>query len=123
GSGTVDYATGAFGTDQATAGAACTAGVDYISKSGTLTFNNNNSQTVSVTVCGDTAAEPDETFALNLSNPTPSGGNGMTIADGQGVGTIFDNAAPTVESIVRAAASPTNAASVSWTVTFSNNVT
>src|SRR5262249_53071780 len=34
-----------------------------------------------------------------------------------------DKAAPTVSSITRASATPTNAASVSWTVTFSESVT
>jgi len=48
-------------------------------------------QTVTVLVNGDTAAEPDETFNVNLSNCT--GGN---IADNQGVGTILndDSSAP-----------------------------
>ena len=39
--------------------------------------------TFDVTVNGDTAVEPDETFFVNLTNVT-----GATVADGQGVGTI-----------------------------------
>ncbi|MEP6922925.1 MAG: lamin tail domain-containing protein, partial [Pyrinomonadaceae bacterium] len=43
-----------------------------------------SSTTVTVQVVGDTTTEPNETFSLNISNPT----TGVTIADGQGVGTI-----------------------------------
>jgi len=39
-----------------------------------------------VAVIGDIVAEPNETFFVNLSNPTNA-----TIADSQGVGTIVDN--------------------------------
>ena len=44
------------------------------------------SATITVAVTGDRLAEPNETFAVNLSAPTNA-----TIADGQGVGTILDN--------------------------------
>ncbi|MCT0206108.1 type I secretion C-terminal target domain-containing protein, partial [Synechococcus sp. CS-1332] len=44
-------------------------------------------KTVSVTINGDTVFEPNETFFLNLSAPT----NGVTLADGQGLGTIFND--------------------------------
>lgn len=68
GSVTVDYATVAGGT--ATGGAACgTAGVDYVSTSGTLTFANGvTSQTFAVTICPDTTTEPNETINLALTN-------------------------------------------------------
>ena len=36
---------------------------------------------------GDTTVEPDETFTVNLSNPT----GGLTITDGQGVGAILND--------------------------------
>src|SRR5438128_6033450 len=50
------------------------------------------SQTVTVTVNGDTKFEPDETFFVNLTLPVNA-----TIADGQGVGTIQnDDTQPTI---------------------------
>jgi len=44
------------------------------------------SKTYTVTIIGDTVPEADETFFLNLSNPS-----GAVIADAQGVGTILDD--------------------------------
>ena len=44
---------------------------------------------VSVTIMGDVANEADETFFVNLSNPTNA-----TISDAQGVGTIVSDDAP-----------------------------
>jgi hypothetical protein len=84
----VNYAT-ANGT--AIAGA-CSSGFDYLTTSGQLTFNRNNlTRTVTVPVCGDAVFEPNETFFVNLSNPT----GGATITKGQGVGTIVnDDVAP-----------------------------
>src|SRR5437899_11269321 len=50
------------------------------------------SQTVTVTVNGDTKFEPDETFTVNLSGATNA-----TITDNQGVGTIVnDDTQPTI---------------------------
>ena len=75
---TIAYATG-NGTG--------TAGSDFYSTSGTLTFApGETSKTVTVPVIGDRLAEPNETFVVNLSDPTNA-----TIADGQGVGTIIDD--------------------------------
>ncbi len=63
----VDYATTAGGS--ATGGAACTAGVDYINASGTLTFGDGvASQSFNVTICEDALTELDETVNLALSN-------------------------------------------------------
>jgi hypothetical protein len=45
------------------------------------------SKSVIVTTIDDFVVEGIETFTLNLSAPT----GGATIADGQGVGTIYDN--------------------------------
>ncbi len=76
----------------ATANGTATAGSDYLAKSATLTFAAGaNQQTIEVTVNGDTAVEPNETFVVNLSSPS-----GATIADSQGQGTISndDAAAP-----------------------------
>jgi chitinase len=71
----------------ATANGTATAGSDYVTASGTVTFPaGSTSQTVSVTLNGDTTVEGDETFLVNLSSPS-----GATILDGQGVGTILND--------------------------------
>ena len=74
----------------ATAAGTATADADYNSASGTVTFS--PGQTVSnivIQVRGDTLNEGDEAFVVNLSNQVD-----VTIADGQGVGTIVDDDAP-----------------------------
>ena len=75
----VSYATANGSTNPATAGS------DYVATSGTLTWaaGDTSSQTISVTVNGDTTVEPDETFYVNLSSPTNA-----TLSKSQGVGTI-----------------------------------
>jgi hypothetical protein len=86
--------TAAFDVNFATSnGTATTADGDYAANSGTLHFGANvNTQTISVTINGDTKVEANETFNVALSNAT----NGATISDGQGVGTIVnDDTAPT----------------------------
>ena len=88
---TVNYATAdgsATAPGDATADGSATAPGDYTaSSSSTLTFNpGETSKTVTVVVNGDTLVEPDETFFVNLSNPTNA-----TLADSQGQGTITDN--------------------------------
>ncbi|MBV9469462.1 MAG: CSLREA domain-containing protein, partial [Abitibacteriaceae bacterium] len=81
--------------DYATADGTATAGSDYQSRSGTLTFApGETSKTVAVIVNGDTLNEPDETFTLVLSDPTHA-----TIADNQGVGTITNDDSPPSLSI------------------------
>jgi hypothetical protein len=73
--------------DFATADGTAVAGSDYAAAAGTLTFTpGQTSKAITVLVNGDTAVEPDETFFVNLSNPS-----GATIADGQGVGTITND--------------------------------
>ncbi|MCP4348818.1 MAG: hypothetical protein GY795_25345 [Desulfobacterales bacterium] len=69
---------------------ATTADSDYTSASGTLTFNPGaTSQTITVTVHGDTEDEETETFYVNLSAPSNA-----VIADSQGIGTITGTDAP-----------------------------
>ena len=54
-----------------TANGTATAGQDYTAAAGTLTFAaGTTSQKVNVTVIGDTAVEPTETFTVKLANPT-----------------------------------------------------
>jgi CSLREA domain-containing protein len=83
---TVSYGTAdqPAGAGHAVGGAACTPGVDYQTTSGTLTFSaGERVKTVSVQVCSDSTAEPEETFLLNLSSPV-----GATITRPQATGTI-----------------------------------
>jgi hypothetical protein len=57
---------------------------DYLTVSGTLTFApGERSKDVSVTLNSDALVEPDETFLVNLANPTNA-----VLADARGVGTI-----------------------------------
>jgi subtilisin family serine protease len=80
--------------DYATADATATAGSDYVAKTGSLSFPpGQTSQTIGVTVNGDTTVEPDETFLVNLANPAWA-----TIADGQGTATItHDDVVPSAD--------------------------
>ncbi len=75
----------------ATADAPAAAGADYTVTSATVTLSNGSCRcaTVSVPVLGDTMTEGTETFAMNLSAPVNA-----TIADAQGIGTIYDNEGP-----------------------------
>ena len=73
----------------ATANGTATAGVDYQSATGTVTFNpGETSKPVTVVVNGDVLNEPNEFFFVNLSNASNA-----TLADSQGLGTII-NAGP-----------------------------
>jgi hypothetical protein len=84
----------AYNTTDGTA----TAGADYTSATGTLTFApGTTSQTISVPITNDTVFEgaTGETFSVNLASPTNA-----TIADPLGAGTITDNdSAPTITSV------------------------
>jgi len=77
----------------ATADGTATAGSDYVARSGTLTFTpGTTAQGVAVTVNGDTAVEPNETFSVGLS-----GASNASIARATGTGTILnDDAVVTV---------------------------
>ncbi len=71
----------------ATANNTATAGSDYTATTGTLTFTPGQiSQDIIISVNGDTAIEPDETFLINLSNPSNA-----LITDNQGLGTITND--------------------------------
>ncbi|HYC58411.1 MAG TPA: Calx-beta domain-containing protein [Thermoanaerobaculia bacterium] len=84
--------TNAVSVQYATVNGSATAGSDYAGASGTVHFAPGaTSQTVTVAVAGDTSVEPDETFTLDLSNPTNA-----TLADGQGNGVIVNDDSPAV---------------------------
>ena len=83
--GAVSYATGDV---------TATAGVDYAASSGVLSFAAGvTGRTLAVPVIGDVAVEPDETFRVTLLSPS-----GVTIADGEGLGTISDDDAPSLST-------------------------
>ena len=70
-----------------TDGSATVSASDHQAASGTLSFGPGETRkTVSVPINGDRLAETDESFFLNLSNPT-----GAVIADGQGKAAILDD--------------------------------
>jgi probable HAF family extracellular repeat protein len=70
----------AYSTTNGTA----TAGSDYDAAAGTLTIPAGQTlRTISVNIKGDRKREPDETFFMNLADPT-----GATLVDGQAVGTL-----------------------------------
>ncbi len=73
--------------DVSSADGTATTFYDYMAPTGPLTFAPGvTTQTVDVAVVGDTIAEVNETFTINLSAPV----NG-TILDSQGAGTIIDD--------------------------------
>ncbi len=73
--------------DFATADGTASAGSDYQSTSGTLTFNpGETSQPISVVINSDVSFESVETFVVNLSSPVNA-----IITDAQGMGTIFND--------------------------------
>ena len=79
-------ATGTVTVDWAISDGTATAGSDYTSASGTLTFSaGETAKTVSVQALTDNSAEDDETFTLSLSNAS-----GAAIADGAATGTVID---------------------------------
>ena len=76
----------ATAVDYATSNGTATAGSDYTSTSGRLTFGPlETSKTVSVPVLDDAVDEGSETMTLTLSNPSPSS---VKLADATATGTI-----------------------------------
>ncbi|QYU67357.1 hypothetical protein J4558_20850 [Leptolyngbya sp. 15MV] len=84
--------TGAFTVNYATADGSAVSPGDYAADGGVLTFEAGGalSQTISVTVNGDTAAEADETLTVTLSGLVNGSGT-TTIADGSATGTIVND--------------------------------
>ena len=102
----------------ATADGTATAGSDYVSAAGTVTFTpGQTSQPVSITVNGETALEPNESFNVNLSAQTNA-----AIADNQGIGTITnDDAQPSISiNDVSVSEGDAGTSSAGFTVSLSN---
>ena len=100
--------------DYATIDGTATAGSDYVSTSGTLTFAPGDSiQSVTVPLTGDSIDEADETFVLELTSPA-----GAVIADGQGIATLTDDDTLPLLAISPSITAPTEgAAGAATTVT------
>jgi glucose/arabinose dehydrogenase len=82
----------------ATAAGTASARTDFIAASGTLTIPSGaTAAAVTAVVQGDTVAEPDETFVVNLSGPVNA-----TITDGQGTAVIANDDAAAVPGLVAA---------------------
>jgi subtilisin-like proprotein convertase family protein len=76
--------------DFTTADGTATAGSDYVTTAGTLTFDPDvTERTMILPTIDDAFDESDETFVVDLTNASPS--PGAALADNQGLGTILDN--------------------------------
>ena len=74
--------------DWATGGGTASPVTDYVPANGTVTLPPGaTTKTVTIQVVGDTIPEPNETFFVNLSNPSPN----AYVFDPQGVGTILND--------------------------------
>ena len=115
---TLDAASpGVVTVDFATADGTANAVIDYLATAGTLTFNaGDTSKTISVTINGDVLVEADETFSVNLSNPSA----GNTILVGTGTGTILNDDAAAFKISKTAAA--VEGSPITFTVSLTNPV-
>ena len=107
----------AVSVDYATANNTATTPADYAAALGTLNFAaGETTKTVAVTVNGDTLDEINETYFLNLTNPSNA-----TIGDGSGLGTITDDDPLPVLSIndVTVAEGDSGTVDATFTVTMS----
>ncbi|MCE5326785.1 MAG: hypothetical protein LLG01_10240, partial [Planctomycetaceae bacterium] len=109
----------ASSVDYATADSTAAAGSDYQAASGTLQFTaGQTSRTISVSVYGDVLNELNETFFVNLSNPTGD----SAVETAQGVGTIYnDDTAAAIKGVQRGSATLASGSS-SMTVTLASAV-
>ncbi len=97
----------------ATANGTATAGSDYTAANGTVTFPPSTAtQTINVTIQGDTAVEASETFFVNLSGATNA-----AITDPQGMGTIATDDSPPGAAINAGATTVSPGAFIDFTVT------
>lgn len=105
----------------ATAPGTATAGSDYTSGSGGVwLYPGQTSQTVSISVTGDTLYEPNETVYLNLSSATYA-----TLGRSQAVGTIVDDDPLPTASVADASATEGNSGTTAlmFTVSLSQALT
>ncbi len=101
-----------------TSNGTATAGSDYTSASGTLTFNpGEDTKTFTVTVAGDAAYEADETVNLALS--ITAGDNATLGAPGSATLTILDDDGPTVALTAATYSVAENAGNAGITVSLS----
>ena len=104
--------------DYATADGSATSPADYTAAAGTLTFSpGQTTKTVTVHVNGDLLDEVNETFTVNLSNPS-----NVTIGDGEGLGTITDNDPLPAVAVDDVTVSEGDSGTVAATFTLSLNV-
>lgn len=97
----------------ATADGTAKAGTDYVAKSGTVTFAAGvTSQIVTVQVNGDSIADGDKTYYVNLTNPS-----GATLAKPQGIGTILDAGGPPALHVASMTGSPSSGRKNTWSAT------
>jgi hypothetical protein len=95
----------------ATADGTAVATDDYTPSSGTETFlAGQQTRYVTIPIVGDTADESDETFTLNLSNPS-----GVALPDPQAAGTIVDDEGAPAVSVSDAEVTEGDAGTVSAT--------
>ena len=92
---TVIRTNGSYGTVQVqyatVSGGTATAGSDYQTRSGTLTFpNGTTNKTFTIPITDDSTVEPDETIVLRLSGPT----GGAVLGLAWSTNTIVDNDTP-----------------------------
>jgi glucose/arabinose dehydrogenase len=102
----------------ATAGNTATSGNDFVAASSTATIAPGLlSTTINITVNSDTTFEPNETFFVNLTNPTNA-----TISDSQGTGTINnDDTQPTISiNDISANEGDSGSTNAEFTVSLSN---
>ena len=80
----VDNAASVVYVDWTTVDGTASSVSDFVSASGSLTFDNTtgDTQTLSITINGDTLVENDEIFTVNLTNASISTTNGSTVSIG-----------------------------------------
>ena len=96
----------------ATVNGSASGGSDFTAVSGTLSFAPSTlTQTIAVTISGDTTVEPTETFTINLANATNAG-----ISDGSGLGTITTDDVSTTPTLTLASTTVTPGGAIDVTV-------
>jgi uncharacterized protein (TIGR03437 family) len=97
----------------ATADGSANSSSDYQTNSGMVSFSpGQTSQPVTITINGDTSLESNETFFVNLSNPTNA-----VILDGQGQGTILEDDSPPTLTIADVSQNEGNGSTSTFTFT------